>query len=271
MDLFKKYLLASVAAFAPPDLPNEGGDDGQEDATLSQGEEVGAVPGSDEGEEAQDDEGLEAADDSEGNDEGQVEEPARKPSRAQSRIQSLTQTARETKERADRLERELSDFRAEQRAKEQRSQQESPEAKAARRALMDPMDIMREDVRDAEQRTQHLLQQQAMQIQETQDKLLYNSILRDAPHLKKYDADVEKVRLEQQARGVFVPREVLLDLAIGRAARAAAVKSAPKAQKEGARKVAQAQSRPAQARGDTATQRGKQGDSAEKRLENVPI
>ena len=203
--------------------------------------------------------------------EGQVEEPARRPSRAQSRIQSLTQTVQQEKAERQRIERELQELRAEARARQQQSREESPEAKAARRALMDPMEVMREDLRESEQRTQQLLHQQAVQTQETQDKLLYNSILRDAPHLRKYEAEVEKIRLEQVARGTFVPREVLLDLAIGRAARAQAMKAAPKAQKDGQRKVAQQQSRPAAARGDTATQRGRQGDSVEKRLENVPI
>ena len=162
-------------------------------------------------------------------------------------------------------------MRAEQRARQQQAQQESPEARATRRALMDPMEVMREDLRESEQRTQQLLHQQALQTQETNDKLLYNSILKDAPHLKKYDAEVEKIRLEQQARGVFVPREVLLDLAIGRAARTAATKAAPKAKAAGQQRSAAQQSRPAAARGDAATQRGKQGDSLEKRLENVPI
>ena len=89
--------------------------------------------------------------------------------------------------------------------------------------------------------------------------------------MKKYDAEVEKIRLEQQARGVFVPREVLLDLAIGRAARTAATKAAPKAKAAGAARVAAQQSRPAAASSNTGSQRGKQGDSPEKRLENVPI
>jgi hypothetical protein len=246
--------------------------DGQEDDGVQENEGQVEADGGD-GELSASEEGADdtEADEASEDGEGQVEEPARRPSRAQSRIQTLNTAAREAKERADRLDREIAELRAESRAREQRTQQESPEAKAARRALMDPLEVMREDLRDSEQRTQQLLHQQAIQTQETQDKLLYNSILRDAPHLRKYDAEVEKIRLEQQARGVFVPREVLLDLAIGRAARAAATKTAPKAQRDGQRKVAAQQSRPAQARGDTATQRGRQGDSVEKRLENVPI
>lgn len=267
----KKYWLMSTAAFAPPGEGNGGDLDGQEDASLPEGQDEGEIPESDEGEdEGQSDEGLDAQD--EGDGEGSVDDqPARKPSRAQSRIQTLTNTAREAKERADRLEREMQEFRAEQRQRQQASQQESPADRAARRALMDPMEVMREDLAESERRTANLLQQQAMHQQETSDKLTYNSILRDAPNLKKYDAEVEKLRLEQQAKGMFVPREVLLDLAIGRAARAAAAKAAPKARADGQRRVAQQQSRPAAARGDTATQRGRQGDSVEKRLENVPI
>ena len=136
---------------------------------------------------------------------------------------------------------------------------------------MDPLDVMREDLHESEARTKNLLHQQALQTQETQDRLTYNTILREAPHLRKYDAEVEKVRLEQQAKGIFVPREVLLDLAIGRAARVASSKATPKARQEGQKKIAQQQSRSAQSRGDTATQRGRQGDSVEKRLENLFI
>jgi hypothetical protein len=209
--------------------------------------------------------------DEEGDGEGQVEEPARRPSRAQSRIQTLTNTLKEEKAERQRIDRELADLRAEQRARQQQTQQETPEAKATRRALMDPMEVMREDLRESEQRTQQLLHQQAMHTQETQDKLLYNSILRDAPHLKKYDGEVEKIRLEQAAQGRFVPREVLLDLAIGRAARAAATKAAPRARQQGQQRIAAQQSRTAPAGSNTATQRGRQGDSVEKRLENVPI
>ena len=230
------------------------------------GEEVTA--GADEGE------SLEATGegaDAEGDDEGQVEEPARKPNRAQSRIQTLTRTLAEEKAERQRIDRELADLRAEQRARQAQAQQETPEARATRRALMDPMEVMREDLRESEARTQNLLHQQAMQTQEANDKMLYNNILREQPNLKKFEAEVEKVRKEQADRGVFVPREVLLDLAIGRAARAAAAKAAPKAKAAGAARVAAQQTKPAAASSNTATQRGKQGDSPEKRLENVPI
>jgi hypothetical protein len=271
MDLFKKYLLTTVAQFAPPD---EGGgpelereDDGQETVSADEGEGEGL--GEDAGgEEGQDD----ASEDEEGLGEGSVDDqPARRPNRAQSRIQALTSSTREAKEKADRLERELSEIKAAQRAQEQRSQQESPTDRAARRALMDPIEVMREDLRESEQRTAQLLQRTAMESQENNDKSSYNSLLREKPHLKRYDAEVERVRVEQQAAGRFVPREVLLKLAIGDAAMKAAEKKGPQAQREGQRKVAAQQSRPAAGRSDTATQRGRQGDSAEKRLENIPI
>ena len=269
--MFKKHLLASTALFAPPDDPRDPieGEDQHVEESVPDEEEIEGF-----GENAGEQEGQDDAqvNDEEGGEEGQVEAtPARKPSRAQSRIQTLNTAAREAKDRADKFERELQELRAEQRQRAQAAQQESPTEKAARRALMSDVEIMREDMQESEKRTAALLQQHAIQTQETNDKLSYNSILRDAPHLKKYEGDVEKLRQEQQARGVFVPREVLLDLAIGRAARAAATKAAPKAQKQGQARIAAQQSRPAPAKGDTATARGKQGDSPEKRLENVPI
>ena len=195
MDLFRKYLLASTALFAPPNEGvegNEGEPDGLEGEGTDEGREVAEGQDADEGHQG-DGEGV----DEEGQ-EGEVDDqPARRPSRAQSRIQSLTETLKAEKTERQRIDRELADLRAEARARQQATQQETPEAKATRRALMDPMDVMREDLRESEQRTQNLLAQQAMATQETQDKLLYNSILRDAPHLKKYDSEVERIRLEQ--------------------------------------------------------------------------
>lgn len=263
---FRKFLLASTAAFAPPNEGEGGPDEGAEhvEEVQEDGQEDAEVGGEDP------DEGQ--TDDEEGDGEGSVDDPpARRPSRAQTRIQTLTTTAREAKENVERLERELADFRAEQRQRQQQSAQESPEARASRRALMDPLEVMREDLGESEKRTRDLLHQQALHTQETNDKLTYNAILREAPHLKKYDADVEKVRKEQAERGIFVPREVLLDLAIGRAARAAAAKGAGKARQQAAGRVAAQRVAPARAGGDTATTRGRQGDSPEKRLENVPI
>jgi hypothetical protein len=266
-DWLKKYLLSSAAFYAPPD-EGEGPND-EEILEAEAGENEDEPTGQDEGDGAEGtgDEHVDA----EGEEGGEVDQPARKPSRAQSRIQNLTETLKAEKAERQRIDRELADMRAEQRLRQQQTQQESPEAKATRRALMDPVEVMREDLRESEARTQQLLHQQALQTQETNDKTTYSGILRDAPHLKKYDAEVEKIRLEQSARGIFVPREVLLDLAIGRAARAAAVKTGAKAKVEGQRKIAAQGSKPAAARGDAATVRGKQGDSAEKRLMNVPI
>lgn len=269
--MFKKHLLTSTAMFAPPGENGGEGEDQHVEESIPNEEEI-EDSGEDAGEQEGQDEGDEAPD-AEGDGEGSVDdEPApRRPSRAQTRIQALTKSTAEAKERADKLDREIQELRAEQRQRAQAAAQESPTEKAARRALMSDVEIMREDMQESEKRTAAILHQHAVQTQEQNDKLQYNSILRDAPHLKKYDGEVEKIRQEQQARGVFVPREVLLDLAIGRAARAAATKSAPKAQKQGQQRIAAQQSRPASARGDTATARGKQGDSPEKRLENVPI
>lgn len=265
----RKSWLMSTAAFAPPGEggePNEGETDVQETVPGDEGEDEGL------GEDAGAEEGQDGAEeDAEGDGEGSVDPEPRRPSRAQSRIQSLAETVRTEKAERQRIERELSELRAAQQQRERQNQQESPEARAARRALMDPTEVMREDMRESEQRTAHQLHQLRMENQEANDRSSYNTILRDAPHLKKYDGEVEKIRLEQQAKGMFVPREVLLDLAIGRAARAAATRQAPKAKKEGQRRIEGQQSRPAQARGDTGTQRGRQGDSVEKRLENVPI
>lgn len=266
-DWLKKYLLSSAATFAPPGEggePNEGGDDGEG----SQDETVSEDEGSDEeveGDVSESEEGEEE----EG--EGEVDpEPARKPSRAQSRIQSLRETAAQEKAERQRIERELQELRAEVRQRQQ-PQGESPEARAARRALMSETELMREDLKESEARTRQLLHQQMVATQEQNDRLNYQTVLRDAPHLKKYEAEVEKVRLENQANGQFVPREVILDYVIGRAARTAASRNAPKAKRQAQARIEQQRVKPVRAGGDTATQRGKQGNSLESRLENVQI
>lgn len=268
-DWMKKYLLSSAAMYAPPgegdggEPETENGEAGSEDETVSEDE------GSTEEGEGGD---AEPEGEEEGEDEGEVDpEPARKPNRAQSRIQTLTQTLAQEKAERQRIDRELQEIKAAQRQREQQSQQESPEARAARRALMSETELLREDMQESEKRTRAMLQQQAVMAQESNDKATYSSILRDAPHLKKYDAEVERVRKENQANGAFVPREVILDYVIGRTARQNAAKQVPKAKAKGQERIAQQRSQPARSAGDTGTQRGRQGDSVEKRLENVPI
>ncbi len=264
-----KRFLNSTAVFAPPgeggapddpDLERE--DDGQEpDETLEADEEAGDA-GAEDGE-GQDEEGEEQEIDA---------GPARKPSRAQSRIQTLTTSAREAKEKADRLEREVLELRQAHQARERQAQQESPEARASRRALMAPEEVMREDLRESEARTQNALQQLLSQQREENDVRAYKDLLRENPKYSKYADEVERVRKEQAANGSFVPREVLLDLAIGRAARAAARSGAPTKQgKEAQRRVEAQRTKPPGGKGDVTGQRGRQGDSLEKRLENVQI
>lgn len=267
MDWLKKYLLASAAYHMPPGEEGADGGEGEVDTGTEAGGDEPA--GEDQGESP---EGAGDDVDAEGEDEEEVDAtPAPKKGRASETIRELRARVQHESAERQRIDRELADLRAAERARQQQNQQETPEARAARRALMDPMEVMREDLRESEQRTQHLLRQQAAQAQETGDKLEYGQLLRENPHWKKFDAEVEKVRLEQQANGMFVPRRVLLELAIGRAAMAQAAKTSGKAKSAGQRQVAAAQSRPAGSKGDTATQRGKQGDSPEKRLEGVPI
>ena len=263
--MFKKYLM-STAAFAPPNDPAEGVDDGfdghqeiEEPAEREEGLEQDAA----------DSEGADETEDAEADDEGSVDDaPPRRPNRAQQRIQTLTTTAREAKDKADRLERELAEFRAQQRQQTQ-PQGESPEARAARRALIDPTEVLREDLRESETRTRQMLQQAQLENAERSDQAEYASIVAARPALKKFEAEVERIRLEQKANGNFVPRKVLLELAVGRAALAQAGNNKPRQQAQ--QRIERQQGRPAPARGDTATARGRQGDSLEKRLEDVPI
>lgn len=226
---------------------------------------------------ADDEAGDEGAEVGEGEDEGEVQEevdagPARKPNRANARIQTLRDETKAAREKADKLEREIQELRAESRQRAQQAQQESPESRAARRALMAPEEVMREDLRESESRMTQLLQRQAVETREREDQRAYREVIRENPKLAKYEVEVERVRKEQEANGNFVPREVLLDLAIGRAARAAARSSTPtKQQAAASRRVEGQRTKPPAGKGDVGANRGRQGDSLEKRLENVQI
>lgn len=240
------------------------GDEGEtqeDDATLDAADETG---------DAEDDQGADDSaedDDQEAVDDG---EPPRRPSRAQTRIQRLARETREANERATRLEREMAELRAAQRP--QQAAGETPEARAARRALLSPEEAMREDLRESEARINSQLQTLAVQQRDARDETAYNGILRDAPHLRKYAPEVDKMLREMQAQGQWAPREALLDIAVGRAVRQAAAKRGPDARKEGQRKIAQQRTKPANTRGDTAPDRGRQSsNSLERRLADVPI
>src|SRR5438552_18719009 len=106
--MFKRYLLASTAMFAPPGEGDGGPNEGEElhvEETIPGDEGEGEGLGEDSGVE----EGQDEDPDAEGS-EGQVDPEPRRPNRAQSRIQALTQTAREAKERADKLERDVQEL-----------------------------------------------------------------------------------------------------------------------------------------------------------------
>jgi hypothetical protein len=224
-----------------------------------------------EGQDARDGEGDDESPDAEGDDAESVDDAPPRRNRAQTRIQSLRTQVETERQHRERMERELAELRAASQQRERQSQQESPEAKAARRALMDPVDIMREDLKESEQRTQGLLQRLEQQNMENADRGHYDSILRDSPTLRKYHQDVEKLRLEAASKGQFIPREALLDIVIGRVARQAATKAGSKPQRQAREQVQRNQSRPAGSRSDTATQRGRQGSTPESRLDGLPI
>lgn len=233
--------------------------DEQDNETVEAADETGDAP-ADEGEET------------EGEDDEQVEgdePPARRPSRAQTRIQTLARETREANERAARLEREMSELRAAQARAASQPREESPQERAARRALLAPEEVMREDLRESEARTATQLRQIQAESRDMSDRQVYDGILRDNPALRKYDVEVKRMQGEIAAQGNFVPREALLDIAIGRAARAAAARPKPKAAQRQHR--AQQQTPPVRSRGDTQPARGRQGNSLEERLADVPI
>lgn len=199
----------------------------------------------------------------------QAVEQVQRPSRRDTRIQSLVESNRQK-------DTELADFRRRldeltRQVVQPRQQGESPEQRAARFAVMTPQEQMQETLREAEQRFTGQLSQMQMQNAEMADRTAFQAQCAVNPLYAKYAPKVEGKIAELRSQGVNANREAVLRFIIGDAALSRV------ASKEGKREVAQAQqrirratTRPSNSGSDTAATR-RQGESLERRLENLNI
>lgn len=207
----------------------------------------------------------------EGQDEGPdgVEpEPARRPGRRDARIATLLEAQKSEKERNDRLERQLEEFRTTRNQPQQR--QESPEEESARLALMSPEERSDYKLNRAEQRFAAMQQQTQFLAMETADKAAFEAKASVDPVWAKRKDAVEKILSELRSKGQNVPRQVLMELVVGREALAAIGKK--NAQKEkGAANLRRETTAPLNGKGDQTPARRRAGDTPAKRLDGVSI
>jgi hypothetical protein len=184
------------------------------------------------------------------------------PSRGENRIQRLANEAKAAREEAAAARREAEELR---RSQQQASQHITEQQERERLALMTPEERTVYTL-DKQNRTfQAQMNQMRMEQAVQNDKIAFDAKASVHPTYAKYQEMVEKEFQEHLAKGTPVQREQILVNLLGRAALSSASK-ARKAAETGQRRVAAQTVRPGSAKGDTASQRAKAGDSPEKRL-----
>lgn len=194
-------------------------------------------------------------------------EPERKP-RASARIAALVEAQKSEKERNDRLERQLEELRTSR--NQLQARQESPEEESARLALMAPEERSEYKLNKALRQVAAVTQQSEFRAQEVADKASFDARVSNDPLYEKLAPKVEATLKELRAQGQNVPRQVLFELEVGRAALAARGKT--KGQKDkGAANLRRETTAPLNGKGDQALARRRAGDTPASRLKDVQI
>jgi hypothetical protein len=196
----------------------------------------------------------------------EVEPPQRRPGRRDARIETLLVQREADKERAERLERQVEELRAQRTTQ----RQESPEEEAARLSLMNPEERSDYKLTKALRQIEVSNRQTAFVAQEAADKAAFDAKVGIDPLYARMQPAVDKTLAELRAQGQNVPREVLFQLEVGKAALAARSKTQGQKDK-GAQRVRNQSTPPLNGKGDTAVQRRARSDTPAKRLENVQI
>jgi hypothetical protein len=251
MDLFKKYLLTTVARFAPPDPPAGDSPDGDERIEVDLDDDV---------EDTHDPEGepYEDAEDDEQDDDAATagaggEEPPARETRGNRQFGELRKQARERAEENARLTRELAEMRGQITALRQPVQHvESAQQRADRLALLSPDE--RADAIISERLAVHDRNQQqlANQLLDQSDRSSFEAQAATNPLFKKLQPEVERRRqmFVQAGQGV-PPRATIATYLIGERVLEQRGKGEPAARQ----RRRQQQARPTNSRGDVASPR----------------
>jgi hypothetical protein len=156
--------------------------------------------------------------------------------------------------------------------------EETDEQFRARLALMNPTDQMLEIQTRSERRFATFVRTQTLANQDSLDRSDYAAKAAALPGYKRHAAAVEQMHQELMQKGQLVPREVLLDVVIGRKVRASWTEEGPKrgrqqVRRQAAQNVQRQQARPVNARGDVQPNRREQDarSARAKRLDGMQI
>jgi hypothetical protein len=188
-------------------------------------------------------------------------------SRGSQRFQRLNDDNRALKDELARLRQERQE---EQRRQWARDQAVTEQQERERLALM--TDSERADYRISKMERQWSAQaaQDRAQIHFLMDKNSFDAKATVHPIYKKYAPEVERRFQEQLAKGQPVEREVIFRYLLGDRSLEMALKSGGQA-RAARKRVENEGVRPSNSKGDSATSRGRQGDTPESRLKGVLI
>jgi len=189
-------------------------------------------------------------------DEPEIDQPVveRPASRANARIQALS-NEKKAKEAESVLLKQQNDLYRQQLEQLQRQQQNQQEEN------LDPDERWRQQANRA-------IQQVQFQAYEANDKTAFVSQVSKDPVLAKYADSVEKKLAEFRSQNINLPRDAVLTIVMGEAARSAASK-VPAAKREGQARVSAARGQPLGTKSNVAP--GKAAPTAFERLRDIPI
>jgi hypothetical protein len=159
----------------------------------------------------------------------------------------------------------------EARRSQQQQQQWDEQAWNDRWAVMTPEEKVQYAWERGRQELTQYQRQTNYQLALMKDQMSYEAKATVNPVYQRYAKEVEKVFNErlQQGRGMW--REDILKNLLGEKAISSAGKSTMRAARVGNRKIEAQTTRPLNSRGDAASTRGRQGDTAERRLAGIEI
>ena len=267
----KKYLLSSVAMFAPPD-DGAGGtpeDERIPEPTIDDDETVTDPQG--ESDDAGDDQGDDDQGDDQGDDDEGGEEPPARPSRGDRAIGALRAENRRLAEENARNTRAIEELR---RAPPQPQQPlETPSQRAERLALLSPEERTQVVVDEALQR--HSVQQTQLtnQLLDQSDRAAFEARATTNPLFRKLANEVERELATLRSKGQNLDRASIATFLIGKRVVEQQGKGKPAARQ---RRQAQ-EARPTNGRGDVGPDRQNRRGSSdpvadmERRFGDVPI
>lgn len=189
-----------------------------------------------------------------------------RPTRGGNRIQRVTNERNEFRDQLAQTRREMEELRRQTLA---RQSQESEEQRQARRALMTPEERVTDDMAALRREFAQQQQQTQMSTAAMLDRAAYEAKAATKPVYAKHADEVERRFQDQLRQGRPVEREIILKVLLGELALSGA--SNPKPRRQAQIRVNAQRVTASSGKGDTASNRGRSGETPEGRLKDVYI